>query len=118
MGRMAHVAFVRGEYSEAAAQCGAALSTDDLSPEERCALLCNRAAAHAAMDLNRKALQDVDAALALDGSCLRALLLKGQVCTELGRTEAAQQAWRCGAESVRVRVGCGRGGRAGRVVPE
>ena len=65
-------------FGAAAAAYSTALSgaSADL---ERCVLLCNRAAAYSAMDLNRKALADVDAALVLDPACLRALMLKGDV---------------------------------------
>ena len=68
-----------------------------LAAADRCTLLCNRAAAYAEMDLNRKALNDAIAALAIDGSCLRALLLKGAALEAMGRVEDANRTWRQGA---------------------
>ena len=94
----AHAAFVRQAYSEAASLYGALLARD-LTPAERCSTLCNRAAAYAAMDLNRKVIGDTDAAVALDGACLRALLLKGSALQAMGRTDDAQRVWRQGAST-------------------
>ena len=84
--------FVVREFSEAAALYGDVLE-QPLTPFQRCAALCNRAAAYAAMDLNRKVLADADAALAIDSNCVRALLLKGEALHSLGRDSAAVEAW-------------------------
>ena len=96
----AHSAFVRGDFSDAARRYGLLLDCDSLSLQERTVLLCNRAAAYAAMDLNRKALNDADAALALDAGCLRALLIKGRASMELGRTDVAVDTWVRGASAI------------------
>ena len=96
----AHSAFVRGDFSDAAKRYGLLLDCDSLSLQERTVLLCNRAAAYAAMDLNRKALNDADAALALDAGCLRALLIKGRASMELGRTDVAVDTWVRGASAI------------------
>jgi lipopolysaccharide biosynthesis regulator YciM len=96
----AHTAFVRGDFSDAARQYGLLLDCNSLSLQERIVLLCNRAAAYAAMDLNRKALNDADAALALDAGCLRALLIKGRASMELGRTDVAVDTWARGASAI------------------
>ena len=72
-------------------------STTTISPAERCNLLCNRAASWAELDLNRKVLADTAAALAIDGKCLRALLLKGAALEKMGRIDDARATWQIGA---------------------
>ena len=95
MSHDANQAFCRGAYGDAAALYGKVLLTS-LTPSARAMVLCNRAAAYAAMDLNRKALADAEAALAEDPDSLRAILLKGDALGALGRGADATDTWRRG----------------------
>ena len=95
----AHAAFLRHAYSEAATLYGNAVDSAALSPSERASALCNRAACYAEMELNRKVLNDADAALKLDGNCLRALLLKGTAQHNMGKVVDAKKTWQLGVES-------------------
>lgn len=95
MSHDANQAFCRGAYGDAAALYGKVLLTS-LTPSARAVVLCNRAAAYAAMDLNRKALADAEAALAEDPDSLRAILLKGDALGALGRGADATDTWRRG----------------------
>ena len=82
--------------AEAATLYSRALS-EPSSDSERCVQLCNRAASYAAMDLHRKALADAEAAVAIDGGCMRAILLQGEALESLGRSVEAVEVWRRGA---------------------
>lgn len=91
----AHAAYASGAYSQAVTLYTRGLANLDAS--SRCVTLCNRASAFAEMDIYRKALADLDAALELDGTCLRALLLKGTVLSAMGREKDAYEVWWKGA---------------------
>jgi tetratricopeptide (TPR) repeat protein len=93
----AHGAFVRHDYSRAAAAYTTTLDSGRLTSAERVVALCNRSATYAEMDLNRKALKDAEAALAEDSACARAWILKGVALHSMGREEDAVCTWREGA---------------------
>ena len=76
---MAFVLFAEGNYSEALK--GFQAEAEKQPGEAAC--WCNIAATHLALELNRACIKDCDKALELDGTSLRAFVLKGALV--LGR---------------------------------
>ena len=84
--------YLRGAFGEAAKAFTAALNevvAEGGARRDRIALLLNRARAHFAMELNRRALKDCDACLALDERSMAAHLLKARVLRALGKEARA-----------------------------
>ena len=89
---MANAAFLAKNYADALAAYTAQIAADASDPVP----LVNRAAAHAAMELHRKAVKDADAAIALHRGALRAYAIKAASLRALNKSGKAATALREG----------------------
>ena len=97
---MQHI--VAERWSDAVSACSSAieeLTSCGGRAADKAIVYCNRAVAQYGLELYRRSVKDCDAAIQLDGVCLRAYLTKGMALQRMSKKKKALQSWRQGVDA-------------------